>query len=143
MYLAEKGNCALEEGYPREALQYYQKAMALFSESPEVHTGVCIYAGMCSAYIELGMKREATVIALEGLKRFPYEDSVLYYNAGAAFLGMGWRKEALEILNKGLRNFQVIRSLRRFSRRSKMIWMTPIKVTNLRSWPVPAHGNPL
>jgi len=113
MYLAEKGNCALEAGYPREALQYYQKAMALFSESPEVHTGVCIYAGMCSAYIELGMKREATVIALEGLKRFPYEDSVLYYNAGAAFLGMGWRKEALEILNKGVEKFPSDKELKK------------------------------
>jgi tetratricopeptide (TPR) repeat protein len=105
MYLAERGNCALETGYPREALQYYQKAMALFSESPYMHTGVCIYAGMCSAYIELGMKREAIVVALEGLKRFPDEESILYYNAGAAFLGMGWREEALEILNKGVEKF--------------------------------------
>jgi len=52
MYLAEKGNCALEAGYPVSA-SVLPKSDALFSESPEVHTGVCIYAGMCSAYIEL------------------------------------------------------------------------------------------
>jgi tetratricopeptide (TPR) repeat protein len=76
MYLAERGNCALETGYPHEALQYYEKAMALFSESPDMHTGLCIYAGMCSAYIELGMKREAMVVALEGLKRFPDDEEL-------------------------------------------------------------------
>jgi tetratricopeptide (TPR) repeat protein len=113
-YLAERGNCALETGYPFEALQYYQKAMALFSESPDMHTGVCIYAGYCSAYIELGMKREAIVIALEGLKRFPDEDSVLYHNAGAAFLGMGWRKEGLEILKKGVEKFPNDEELKKF-----------------------------
>ncbi len=114
MYLAERGNCALETGYPREALQFFQQAMALFSESPDMHTGVCIYAGMCSAYIELGMKREAIMTALEGLKGFPDEDSVLYYNAGAAFLGMGCRKEAMEILNKGVEKFPNDEELKKF-----------------------------
>ena len=46
LYLAERGNCALETGYPLEALQYYRKAMTLFSESLEMHTGVSIFAGM-------------------------------------------------------------------------------------------------
>jgi len=105
LYPAERGNCALETGYAREALQYYQKAMAVYTESSDVHTGVCIYAGLCSAYIELGMKREAIMTALEGIKRFPDGYSVLYYNAGAAFMGMGWRKEALEILKKGAEKF--------------------------------------
>jgi tetratricopeptide (TPR) repeat protein len=105
LYLAERGNCALERGYPLEALQYYQKAMAVYEESPDMHTGLCIYAGLCSAYIDLGMKREATVAALEGFKRFPDGYPVLYYNAGAAFMGMGWRKEALEILKKGVEKF--------------------------------------
>jgi tetratricopeptide (TPR) repeat protein len=114
MYLAGRGNCALEIGYPLEALQYFQKAMVLFSESPEIHTGVSIFAGMCSAYVELGMKREAMVVSLEGLRRFPDEDSVLYYNGGAAFLGMGWRKEALEILNRGVEKFPGDAELKKF-----------------------------
>ena len=104
-YLAERGNCTGETGYPREALQYFEKAMALFSESSDPHTGVSIYAGFCSAYMELGMKREAMEIALEGLKRFPDEDPALYQNAGAAFYEMGWRKEAMEILKKGVEKF--------------------------------------
>jgi tetratricopeptide (TPR) repeat protein len=113
-YLADRGNCAVEAGYPREALQYYQKAMALFSESPDTHTGVCIYAGFCFAYLELGMKREAMEIALEGLKRFPDEDSALYHNAGAAFFEMGWRKEAMEILKKGVEKFPEDEEMRKF-----------------------------
>lgn len=113
-YLADRGTCAVETGYPREALQYYQKAMALFSESPDTRTGVCIYAGFCSAYMELGMKREAIEIALEGIKRFPDEDSALYHNAGAAFFEMGWRKEALEILKKGVEKFPDDEELKKF-----------------------------
>jgi tetratricopeptide (TPR) repeat protein len=113
-FLADRGNCALETGYPREALQYYQKAMDLLSESPDTHTGVCIYAGFCSAYMELGMKREAMEIALEGLKRFPDEDSALYHNAGAVFFEMGWRKEALEILKKGVDKFPEDEEMKKF-----------------------------
>jgi len=104
-YLAERGNCELGNAYPREALQYFEKAMVLFSESPDPHTGVCIYAGFCSAYMGLGMKKEAMEVALEGLKRFPDEEPALYHNAGAAFYEMGWRNEAMEILKKGVEKF--------------------------------------
>ncbi len=114
LYLAERGNCALEIGYPQEALQYYQKAMTVYAESQDVHTGVCIYAGLCSAYIDLGMKREATLTALEGLRRFPDGYPVLYYNAGAAFMGMDWCKEALEILKTGVEKFPNDEELKEF-----------------------------
>ncbi len=113
-YLAERGNCALGTGYPHEALQYYEKAMGLLSESPDTHTGVCIHSGLCTAYGELGMKREAIEIALEGLKRFPDEDPALYHNAGAAFFEMGWRKEALEILKKGVDKFPEDEEMKKF-----------------------------
>ena len=114
LYLAERGNCALEMEYPLEALQYYQKAMAVYTESSDEHTGVCIYAGLCSAYIDLRMKREAAVTALEGLKRFPNGYPVLYYNAAAAFSGMGWGEEMLEILKKGVEKFPEDEDLNEF-----------------------------
>jgi len=104
-YLAERGNCALGAGYPHEALQYYGKAMALFSEFSDTHTGISIYAGLCSAYMDLGMKKEGMEIALEGLKKFPDEDPVLYQNVGATFYEMGWRKEAIEVLKDGVKKF--------------------------------------
>lgn len=104
-YLAERGNCALGAGYPHEALQYFGKAMTLFSKSPDTHTGISIYAGLCSAYMELGMKKEGMEIALEGLKKFPDGDPVLYQNAGATFYEMCWRKEAIEILKEGVKKF--------------------------------------
>jgi tetratricopeptide (TPR) repeat protein len=89
-YLADRGSCALDMGYPQEALGYYQKAMKLWQHSQGVHEGICIYSGLCSAYFELGMKREAMEIAFEGLKKFPDEDPILYQNVGATFSQMGW-----------------------------------------------------
>ncbi len=114
MYLSERGNLLLQTRYPLEALRDYRKAMALFSECPEIRVGVSIYAGFCSAYLELGMEKDALETALEGLKRFPDTSSVLYYNAGAAFCNMGWRKEALEILQKGVEKFPDDQELREF-----------------------------
>ena len=60
------------------------------------------------------MKREAMEIALEGLKRFPDDDSALYHNVGAAFLEMGWRKEVLEVLKKGVEKFPDDEDLKKF-----------------------------
>ena len=113
-YLSDRGVCALEMGYPQEALQYYQKAMEIWERNPSVYTGICIYAGLCSTYMELGMKREGMEIALEGLKKFPDEDPVLYQNVGAAFWEMGWRHEAIEVLNKGIDKFPDDEELKQF-----------------------------
>ncbi len=105
MYLSDRGVCALEMGYPQEALRYYQKAMEIWQRNPSVYPGICIYAGLCSSYLGLGMKREGAEIALEGLRKFPDEDPVLYQNVGAAFWEMGWRQETIEVLKKGVEKF--------------------------------------
>lgn len=104
-YLSDRGICALEMGYPQDALRYYQKAMEIWQRNPSTYTGICIYSGLCSAYMELGMKREGMEIALEGLRKFPDEDPVLYQNVGAAFWEMGWRRETIEVLKKGIEKF--------------------------------------
>jgi tetratricopeptide (TPR) repeat protein len=104
-FFTGRGRCAMNLGYPREALQYLQIAMRLWGEAPTTQEGVCIYSSLCTAYSELGMKKEAVEIALEGLKRFPDEDAVLYHNVGATFLGMGWEQEAREVLKKGVEKF--------------------------------------
>ncbi len=113
-YLSDRGICALEMGYPQEALQYYQKAMEIWQGNPSVYTGICIYAGLCSAYLELGMKKEGMEIALEGLKEFPDEDPVLYQNVGATFWEMGWRQETIEVLKKGIEKFPDDEELKKF-----------------------------
>ncbi len=113
-YLSDGGVCAMEMGYPQEALQYYQKAMEIWQRNPSTYTGICIYSGLCSSYLGLGMKREGTEIAMEGLKKFPDEDPALYQNAGAAFYDMGWRREAIEILKKGIEKFPEDQDLRQF-----------------------------
>ncbi len=46
-FLSERGYCAMEMGYPQEALNYYRSAMASWSEDTDVYTGVNIYAGLC------------------------------------------------------------------------------------------------
>jgi tetratricopeptide (TPR) repeat protein len=114
MYLSDRGVCALDMGYPQEALQYYQKAKEIWQRNPGVYTGICIYSGLCSAYLELGMKKEGMEIALEGLKKFPDEDPVLYQNVGATFWEMGWYQEAMEVLKKGIEKFPDDEDLKKF-----------------------------
>jgi tetratricopeptide (TPR) repeat protein len=113
-YVAERGVIALDTGYPGEALQYYQRAMGVWQFSPNADDGVCIYTGLCTAYLELGMKREGMEIALEGLKKFPDEDPMIYQNVGATFFGMGWRNECMEILKKGTEKFPEDEELKKF-----------------------------
>jgi len=113
-YLSDRGVCALDMGYPREALIYYQKAMEIWQKDPSPYTGICVYTGLCSAYLELGMKREGTKIALEGLQKFPDEDPALYQNVGAAFWEMGWRQETIEVLKKGIGKFPEDEELKKF-----------------------------
>jgi tetratricopeptide (TPR) repeat protein len=113
-YLAERGVIALDTGYPAEALQYYQRAMGVWQFYPDVNDGVCIYTGLCSSYLELGMKKEAMEIALEGLKKFPDEDPIIYQNVGATFFEMGWRNECIEILKKGAEKFPEDEELKKF-----------------------------
>jgi tetratricopeptide (TPR) repeat protein len=104
-HIAERGALALDMGYPCEALQYYQKAMEVWKRSPTIYEGICVYSGLCSSYMALGMKTEAMEIALEGLKKFPDEDPILYHNLGATFYEMGWKNEATEVLKKGVEKF--------------------------------------
>jgi len=113
-YLSDRGVCALEMGYPQDALRYYQKAMKIWQRNPGVYAGICIYSGLCSTYMELGMKKEGMETALEGLKRFPDEDPVLYQNVGATFWEMGWRQETIEVLKKGIEKFPDDEELKKF-----------------------------
>ncbi len=113
-YLAEKGNCSLLMGHSWKALSFFEKALERFSEDSDPHIGVSIYAGLCRAYLDLGMKRNGMEIALEGLKRFPDQDPVLYHNAGAAFYEMGWKEEAIAILREGVKKFPEDEEMRKF-----------------------------
>jgi tetratricopeptide (TPR) repeat protein len=113
-YLAERGYCSLEMGYPQEALEYLQKAIGLFERFPSVDAGVSIYTGFCCAYMGLGMKKEAMEIALEGLTKFQDEDPILYHNAGATFYEMGWTEEARKVLQKGIEKFPDDEELKKF-----------------------------
>jgi tetratricopeptide (TPR) repeat protein len=113
-FILERGCSARELGYPTEALQYYQSAMELWELDPDPVTGVGIYAELCSAYMDLGHKKEAMEVAVKGLKRFPDEDSVLYHNVAATFLEMGWKQEAREVLRKGVEKFPQDEELKNF-----------------------------
>jgi predicted Zn-dependent protease len=88
--------------------------MKFWEKNPSVYTGVSIYAGLCSAYFEMGEKRKAKEVALEGLKRYPGEDPVLYQNVGATFLEMGWKEETIDVLKEGVEKFPEGEELRQF-----------------------------
>ena len=105
MYLAERGECSLNTGYPYEALRYYQKALELLNKNPEVEAGLCIYAGLSATYIELGMRKEAMEIALEGISRYPDKEPCLYYNLASSLMAMGRKEEATEVLESGIKRF--------------------------------------
>jgi tetratricopeptide (TPR) repeat protein len=113
-YLAERGCCALEMGYFQESLSYYQKALQLYEKSPSVEAGVSAYTGLCSSYLNLGMKKEAVEIALEGYRRFQDEDPILYHNLGACFYELGWIRESREVLQKGIEKFPDDQELKTF-----------------------------
>ncbi|MCX8119184.1 MAG: hypothetical protein N3G78_14795 [Desulfobacterota bacterium] len=66
--------------------------------------------------MDLGMKGEALEVALEGLRRFPDEDPVLYYNVGAVFYEMGWREDTIEVLKKGIEKFPEDEEMKMFLR---------------------------
>jgi len=104
-FLAERGCCSSSMGYPQDALQYFQCAMKFWEKDPSVYTGVSIYAGLCHAYFEMGEKRKAMEVALEGLKRYPGEDAILYHNVGASFWELGWKEKARDVLKEGLEKF--------------------------------------
>jgi hypothetical protein len=53
-------------------------------------------------------------IAMEGLKKFPDEDPVLYQNVAATFWEMGWHQETLEVLKKGIEKFPEDEELKKF-----------------------------
>jgi hypothetical protein len=85
-----------------------------FEKFPTVDAGVSIFTGLCCACMELGMKKEAMQIALEGLAKFPDEDPVLYHNVGATFLEMGWTEDARRVLQKGVEKFPNDEELKKF-----------------------------
>lgn len=113
-YLVERGALALDMEYPQEAVKFYQKAMEFWQQHRDLYAGICVYTGLCTAYAELGMKKEAMEVAPEGLKKFPDEDPVLYHNVGAIFYEMGWREEAMEVLKKGVKKFPDDEELKKF-----------------------------
>jgi tetratricopeptide (TPR) repeat protein len=42
-YFADRGSCALDMGYPQEALQYYQQAMEVWQPSSDIYTTTTIF----------------------------------------------------------------------------------------------------
>ena len=94
----------MKMGYHLDGLRFYRQATSIWRHSGQFQEGVALYSGICTAYIDLRMKREALEIAIEGLKELPGHPT-LYYNAGRAYSGMGMSEEAKEILKKGLARF--------------------------------------
>jgi tetratricopeptide (TPR) repeat protein len=113
-YLAKRAFCALNMGYPEEALRYFRKAMETWPHSQGVYEGIRIYTGLYQTYRELRMLKEAMGIAVEGLKRFPDEDPALYQSLADAFLSMGWPNEAKKILKREIDKFPDDQELKEF-----------------------------
>ncbi|HSB06381.1 MAG TPA: tetratricopeptide repeat protein [Thermodesulfobacteriota bacterium] len=98
-YLVGLAACSLDMGYPKDAVKYYRMARKTG------YSTAGIYQGLCCAYSDMGLKKEAMEEALEGLTKFPDEDPGLYENMGELYLEMGWINESRDILNEGLKRF--------------------------------------
>ena len=98
-YLVGLAACSLDMGYPKDAVKYYQMARKTG------YSTAGIYQGLCCAYSDMGLKKEAMEEALEGLTKFPDGDPGLYENMGELYFEMGWVNESRDILNEGLKRF--------------------------------------
>jgi len=98
-FLAGLAACSLDTGYPGDAVKYYQLA------KKAGYSTAGVYQGLCCAYNEMGLKKEAMEEALEGLTKFPDEEPGLYESMGDLYFEMGWVNESREILNEGLKRF--------------------------------------
>jgi tetratricopeptide (TPR) repeat protein len=105
LYITEKAHCLLEMGCYHDALELYRKAMNIWRKGGTFQDGVALYSGLCSAYIELQMKKEALEVALDGLKIFSAGHPTLYFNAGVCLSNIGLASEAMELLKGGLKKF--------------------------------------
>ena len=74
MFFVDRGQYALDMGYPEDALFYFQDAMNLIDGLPNNHARVCVYIGLSSTYLELGMEEEAREVLKAGLKEFPEDE---------------------------------------------------------------------
>ncbi len=109
-YLYETGYCTLMMGYPEDAIEYYKKASDCGFLSPN------LYAGLVSAYMDMGLKHDAMVIAQEGLKEFPDEPG-MYENLGECYFEYGWIDDAKAVLNDGIKKFPDDKGLKELLKR--------------------------
>jgi tetratricopeptide (TPR) repeat protein len=78
LYITEKAHCLLEMRCYQEALGLYRKAMGIWRNGGTFQDGLALYSGLCSACIELQMKKEALEVAFDGLKIFSGGHPVLF-----------------------------------------------------------------
>ncbi len=113
-HFVERAYCSLQMGYPQEALRYYQKAFQLYQKSPNVEVGVIIFSGLCCAYRELGMKKEALEISLDAFSKFQDSDPVLYHNLATCFYEFGWAADSRRLLEIAVEKFPDDEELKKF-----------------------------
>jgi tetratricopeptide (TPR) repeat protein len=97
-YFIMLGHCYLATGYPEEAVGYFKSALDIYDVADT-------YNGLYWAYEDMGLSNDAMQIAEEGLRKFPDEDSCLYYNLANAYHSRGWIDEARDIIQKGMKKF--------------------------------------
>lgn len=92
-YIVELANCELQRGNLPAAIQSFRKAI----ESGYGSSGV--YLSLCQGYSNMDCAYESFATALEGVKKYPEQEALLY-----SFLGLGYMK--LEQLEEARTAFQ-------------------------------------
>jgi tetratricopeptide (TPR) repeat protein len=79
--IVELANCELQRGNLPAAIHAFRKAIESGYGSPRV------YLGFCQAYSNMDCAYESFATALEGVKKYPEQEALLY-----SFLGLGYMK---------------------------------------------------
>lgn len=90
------GYCTLATGYPDIAAEYFRELINTDFETPD------IYNGLYWSYSDIGLEADAMDLILEGIQKYPTEDSQLYVDIGYEYFNRGWTEESIDILKKGL-----------------------------------------
>gem|GEM_PF-866873 len=114
LYQIKLGYCNLNIGYPEAAAALFKAALDNNNDDPEAWTvkgnavdvrNADAYNGLSCAYFDMGKKDDAVNTLLEGLSKYPDQDSDLYHNLGVFYADMEWLSGARDVVHRGLALF--------------------------------------
>lgn len=93
------GHCYNQIGYPEDARKHFLKSIECGYRFADA------YAGLYRSYYDQGMRSDGISAAINGIQKYPDQDSEIYRDLAFAYYEMGWMKEACDVIRKGIEIF--------------------------------------